>query len=104
MWNWESGEITRPGVPPDTSALIETVIDEDLARCIYAYAVGAGQWHTRFGMELLDFGGGEFGISVEMMLSCIPESELAKIRGIGKKRAAKIYAALKHSPASEPGY
>lgn len=103
MHGWSDYDITHPEVIPDYSALIETVIDEDLAKLIYNAAKKKG-WKDEFDLEILGFGGGEEGISVDGLLTAVPEEEVAKVRGIGKKRAAVIYEQLQHSLSLEPGY
>lgn len=94
----------RDRAPADITALIELVIGDAYAAIIYTWGLGKGEWSRRFELQPLDFGGGEFGISVAMMLDLIPEQEVAKIRGIGRKRAAEIYEKLRKSLADEPGF
>lgn len=103
MSGWNGYTITYPEVKPDYSALIETVIDEECAARIYKAAANK-DWQHKFELEILDFGGGEKGISAEGLLTAIPEEEVARIFKIGKKRAAVIFEQLRKSLSLEPGY
>jgi len=91
------------GVPMETAPLIETVLDDmDLIEALYSSDV----WE-RNDVELLDFGGGEFGITVNMILE-VPIDELKRIpfgkRTLGLRRAKKLREVCEAAMSLEPYY
>jgi len=91
------------GVPIETAPLIETVLDNmDLIEALYSSDV----WE-RNGVELLDFGGGEFGITVNMILE-VPIDELKRIpfgkRTLGLRRARELREICERAMSIEPYY
>jgi len=91
------------GVPMETAPLIETVIDDmDLVEALYSSDI----WE-RNGVEMLDFGGGEFGLTTSMVLE-VPVEELKKIpfgkRTLGLRRAKKLHEICEKSMSLEPYY
>jgi len=91
------------GVPIETAPLIETVVDnKSIVDALYCSDV----WE-RNGIERLDFGGGEFGITVNMILE-LPIDELKRIpfdkRTLGLRRAKKLREVCEAAMSLEPYY
>lgn len=96
-------DVRLVGVPMETAPLIEAVIDDmDVVEALYRSDVWA-----KNGIELLDFGGGEFGITVNMVLE-LPIEELKKVsfgkRTLGLRRAKKLHEICKAAMSLEPYY
>ena len=88
-----------------SAPLIEDVLDRDLADAVYASPVVEEQFDA-LGIEMLDFGGGEFGITLPMILE-ISVRELSQVkRADGKKLGvrgaanlkSKLRSVMKHEP------
>ena len=95
--------IRLSGVPIETAPLIETILDDmDLIEALYSSDV----WE-RNDVELLDFGGGEFGITVNMVLE-LPLDELKKFpfgkRTLGLRRARGLREICERAMSLEPYY
>jgi len=98
------------GVPMESAPLIENILlgdEDDIVAAIYK-SKKLKEFFAKNGTEMLDFGGGEFGISVPMIIP-VPVSLLRGIKVDGKKtiglrRAKHIIARCKEAMAREPNY
>lgn len=107
--SFEPVGVTRSGVPVESAPLIEDVLDRDIASAIYDSSL-VGELFDEMGMSLLDFGGGEFGIAVPMLLE-IPVRDLSKIvvdkesgKKLGVRGAARLKSRLNSVMKQEPYY
>ena len=102
--------VSVQGVPMESAPLIENILlgdEDDVVKAIYESeelkAFFAGN-----GTELLDFGGGEFGISLPMLVpvpvSLLRGIKLASGKTIGLRRAKRIVALCKTTMETEPHY
>jgi len=78
-----------------TDPLIEDVIGWEAAEIIYA------NWDTEQWGNLIDFGGGEYGIDVGMILAVSLE-DLTKMPGMNEVSAKHILQACKDAYEKEP--
>ena len=100
--------ISVQGVPMESAPLIENLLlgdEDDVVNAIYT-SEKLKAFFAKNGTELLDFGGGEFGISVPMLIP-VPVSLLRSIKlesgkSIGLRRAKRIVALCKTAMATEP--
>jgi len=95
--------VTGTGVPVESAPLVDNVVlDDALVAALYASDVWAAA-----GIELLDFGGGESGISLPMVVE-IDEALLKNVklgkRTLGLKRARELKEACAAALAQEPHY
>jgi len=99
------------GVPMESAPLIENILlgdEDDVVKAIYA-SKKLREFFAENGTELLDFGGGEFGISAPMLIP-VPVSLLRSIKladgkkSIGLRRAKRILSLCKAAMATEPNY
>jgi hypothetical protein len=98
------------GVPMESAPLIENIIlgdEDDVVKAIYA-SEKLKDFFAENGTELLDFGGGEFGISVPMLVpvpvSLLRSIKLASGKTVGLRRAKRILALCKVTMETEPHY
>jgi hypothetical protein len=95
-------------VPAETSALIENFIFiDDIVKAFYE-SKSLKKYFEDNDIHLLDFGGGEFGITASMIVDIQPIiiSRIKKPNGktIGHKMAREILARAKEVMKAEPGY
>lgn len=103
-------KVVYRNVAAETAALIDILLPEDEQNTIEALydSEELAQYFDENGLEKLDFGGGEFGITANMLLE-VPISVLRSVkfrngRSIGKHRAEMIHDACEASMATEPYY
>jgi len=105
----EVKEIRRTGgVAVESAALLENFCFEDeVVKAIYD-SDELSQWFDKNGVERLDFGGGEKGITA-VMLSQVPKTLLSNIKlsdnkKVGQRRAKEIVDTAIALMSDEPGY
>jgi len=98
------------GVPMESAPLIENILlgdEDDVVEAIYE-SEELKEFFAENGTELLDFGGGEFGISIPMLIpvpiSLLRSIKLASGKTIGLGRAKRIVALCEAAIATEPHY
>lgn len=105
------GEVARinvdSGIPIESAPLIENVLEDDsLVKALYD-SPELVEWFAEVGVEKLDFGGGEFGITAGMLTN-IPPTVLKAVKvgekALGLTKAKKIIAAMQEAMALEPYY
>jgi len=96
------------GVPVESAALLENFCFEDeVVKAIYA-SEALDFWFINNGIEKLDFGGGEKGITAEM-ISQVPKTLISNIKlpenkKVGQRRAREIVDTAIALMDNEPGY
>ena len=100
--------IRQGGVPVESAALLENFcLEDDVVKAIYA-SEELDFWFINNGIEKLDFGGGEKGITATM-LSEVPKTLISNIKlpenkKIGQRRAKEIVDSAIALMKDEPGY
>jgi hypothetical protein len=94
----ESAPLIENVLLEDSDYMVRAIYDSDLLR----------EFFLENKIELLDFGGGEFGISVPIMLE-VPTSVLRKVklpdgRDMGLRRAKSILKICADAIGKEPHY
>lgn len=86
-----------PSIAVDDFPLIEdTPVGEEMAQHIYE------RWDVKKYGDLLDFGGGVFGISVAMVAESLSPEILHNDFGLGKENAELVYQVCKQMYDLEP--
>jgi len=96
------------GVPDETAALLENFVFEDeVVKAIYE-SEELDAWFAKNGIEKLDFGGGEKGITAGMISqvskTLISSIKLPENKRIGQRRAKEIVDTAIALMGNEPGY
>ena len=102
--------VSVQGVPMESAPLIENILlgdEDDVVKAIYE-SLELKEFFAGNGTELLDFGGGEFGISVPMLIpvpiSLLRGIKLASGKTVGLRRAKRIVELCKTAMDTEPNY
>lgn len=104
---FEPVRVTRGGVPIESAPLIEDVLDKWLADALYDSPIIEKEFE-RLGIEPIQFGGREYGITINMILD-VQVRELSQVivdRETGKKLGitgaanlkSKLQSLMKHEP------
>jgi hypothetical protein len=106
---FEPVSVSRSGIALATAPLIEEILDKELADAFYASPVIEEQF-DRLGIEPIQFGGHEYGITLPMILA-VGIKELSQVvveqetgRKLGIKGAANIKSRFQSIMEHEPGY
>lgn len=109
--SWGEAKISTVNtIPIESAALIENVLlgeNESLVDVVYNDRP-LRVYFKEHGIELLEFGGGEFGITANAMLQ-VPETVIADLkfsngRKLGRTRAKEIHARCLEAMRAEPYY
>lgn len=96
------------GVPDETAALLENFcLEDEVVKAIYE-SEALDFWFINNGIEKLDFGGGEKGITAGM-IGQVPKTLISNIKlpenkKVGQRRAREIVDTAIALMSNEPGY